>query len=65
MNKSPQGGGDCPTQAEGTAFLKCLLMFLKVNKEKLRMPILLSICTSKINTSLIPSLLLRTITRDS
>lgn len=34
MNRHPQSGSDCPTQAEGTAFLKYLLMFLKVNKEK-------------------------------
>lgn len=35
MNRSLQGGGDCPVQAKGTAFLKYFLMFLKVNKEKL------------------------------
>lgn len=35
MNRHPQSGDYCPTQAEGTAFLKWLLTFLKVSKEKL------------------------------
>lgn len=35
MNRRLQGGGDCPTQAEGAAFLKCFLKFLNVNNEKL------------------------------